>query len=142
MKITDALNAEHAVFLTQLGVLERMVGGGAPAGEIAACVLALAEAVEIHRKAEEDLLYPAILRVFGADFPPMRVMEAEHAQIERCVAAVRERRDVAESAGALVDVLRQHIDKEIHVLFPMAESRLSAAELDAMFTRAAAARRS
>jgi hemerythrin-like domain-containing protein len=133
MKFTDSLNSEHDVFLVQLGALERLLDGGAPQDEVRACALVLAEAVERHRQGEEDLLYPAILREFGQDFPPIRVMEMEHEQIERCLGGLRDRAgNGPELTRDFIDVLRQHIHKEVHVLFPMAETRIGAAELEKM----------
>jgi len=139
MKVTECLNAEHDVFLLQLSVLEQMMADGAGADELRACALTLAAAVERHRDLEEELLYPAILRAFGQDFPPMRVMEAEHKEIERCIRALRDRTGEASAhARGLISVLRDHIHKEVEVLFPMAESRIPAPELVQMATRCAA----
>ena len=141
MTVTECLNAEHDVFLLQLRVLEQMMEGGASADELRSGALTLAAAVERHRDVEEELLYPEILRRFGQDFPPMRVMEAEHKEIERCVVGLRDRNgEAAELLRGLVSVLRDHIHKEMTVLFPMAESRIPAAELRQMAQRCATKR--
>lgn len=133
MKVTECLNAEHDVFLLQLSVLEQMLESGASTDEVRASALTLAAAVERHRDLEEELLYPAILRAFGQDFPPMRVMEAEHKEIERCIIALRDRTgDASVHARGLISVLRDHIQKEVQVLFPMAQSRIPAADLERM----------
>ena len=141
MTVTECLNAEHDVFLLQLCVLERMLEERLSADDVRACALMLAAAVERHRDVEEELLYPEILRRFGQDFPPMRVMEAEHKEIERCVVGLRDRTgNAADLARRFVAVLRDHIQKEMQVLFPMAESRIPAAELRQMAERCAAKR--
>jgi len=133
MKVTECLNAEHGVFLTQLGVLETMVRENAAAAELRAVTLAIASTVELHRGAEEEILYPAILRAFGQDFPPIQVMVEEHAQIERFIEGVRSSdANLPEMVQGFIDVLRQHIAKEINVLFPMAEQRIEAADLEQM----------
>ncbi|MEK6606475.1 MAG: hemerythrin domain-containing protein [Myxococcota bacterium] len=138
MKITECLNVEHGVFLTQLDVLEKMLRDNADADEIRACALLLAAAVEKHRALEEELLYPAILRAFGQGFPPMRVMEAEHKEIERCIHDLDARRgDAATDARELAAVLREHIGKEVDVLFPMAERGVPSADLEQMACRCA-----
>jgi hemerythrin-like domain-containing protein len=133
MKVTECLNTEHGVFLMQLGVLERMLNEKAPTGELRAVTLAIAETVEKHRDAEEKILYPAILSEFGEGFPPIRVMEAEHKEIERFIRGVASGDgSVPELARGFIDVLRQHIAKEINVLFPMAEQRIAPADLERM----------
>lgn len=138
MKVTECLNAEHDVFLMQLSVLDQMLADGAAPGELRACALMLAAAVERHRDLEEEMLYPAILRAFGQDFPPMRVMEAEHKEIERCITSLRDRvGDTSAHARELIAVLGNHIHKEVQVLFPMAEGRIPSAELEHMAARCA-----
>lgn len=136
MKVTECLNTEHGVFLLQLAVLERMLAERAPDGEIRAVALAIAEAVEQHRSAEEELLYPAILREFGEGFPPIQVMEAEHAEIGRCIQALAARGgSIPDAARDFIGVLREHIAKEIHVLFPLAEQRIPGPDLERMACR-------
>lgn len=133
MKVTECLNTEHGVFLTQLGVLERMLKEKSPVEELRAVMLAVAEAVEKHRDAEEKILYPAILREFGEGFPPIQVMEAEHKEIERYIHGVASRNgNIPDFVRGFIDVLRQHIAKEINVLFPLAEQRISGTNLEQM----------
>jgi hemerythrin-like domain-containing protein len=133
MKMTECLNTEHGVFLAQVTVLERMLNQKAPTGELRAVTLAIAEMVEKHRDAEEKILYPAIVRAFGEGFPPIRVMEAEHKEIERFICGVGSGDgSVPELARAFIDVLRQHIAKEVNVLFPMAEQRITGEDLERM----------
>lgn len=133
MKVTECLNTEHGVFLTQLGVLERMLNGHAPNGELRVVTLAIAETVERHRDAEEKILYPAILREFGEGFPPLQVMEAEHQEIERFIRGVASGdENIPDLVRGFIEVLRQHIVKEINVLFPMAEQRITGADLERM----------
>ncbi|MDP4013692.1 MAG: hemerythrin domain-containing protein [Candidatus Nanopelagicales bacterium] len=133
MKVTECLNTEHGVFLAQLGVLERMLIEEAPSGELRAVTLTIAQAVEKHRDAEEKILYPAILREFGEGFPPIQVMEAEHEEIGRLIRGVASGDgNVPQMVRGFIDVLRQHIGKEIKVLFPMAEQRIAGADLERM----------
>lgn len=131
MKVTECLTTEHEVFLTQLGVLDRMARENVSADELRAVMLPIGEAVEKHRDAEETIFYPAILREFGAGFPPIQLMQAEHREIERCIRGVISRDgSIRDLVVAFVDVLQQHIAKEADVLFPMAEQRISGAELE------------
>lgn len=131
MKATECLNTEHGVFLTQLTLLEKLLNEGASQEVLRAVTLTIAAAVEQHRDAEEAFLYPAIVREYGEGFPPIRVMEAEHRQIEACITGIAEHhKDTQGMVRAFIDTLRQHIAKEINVLFPMAEEKISARELE------------
>ncbi len=133
MKATECLNVEHGVFLTQLEVLERMLQAKASSESLRAVTLAVAAAVEKHRDLEERLLYPAILKAFGPGFPPIQVMEAEHKEIESCITAIASRDvNTPSLVQAFIDILREHIHKEIRILFPMAEQRIPAGELAEM----------
>lgn len=136
MKVTECLNTEHGVFLTQLGVLERMLKENASPAELRAATLAIAEPVERHRDAEESILYPAIREHFGQDFPPVQVMEAEHKEIEHFLRGVASGDgNVPDLVRGFIDILREHIAKEINVLFPMAEQRIADADLEQMACR-------
>jgi len=131
MKATECLNTEHGVFLTQLSVLETLLNQGASTEVLRAVTLTIAAAVEKHRDVEEKFLYPAILREYGAGFPPIQVMEAEHKQIEECIKGIEEHhKETQGMVRAFIDTLRQHIGKEINVLFPLAEEKISARELE------------
>lgn len=133
MKFTECLNTEHGVFLTQLEVLENMLKCKTHNETLRAIILTIASAVERHRIVEEKLLYSAILREFGENFPPIQVMEMEHKEIEKCIKGiVTEENDVPTLAKTFINVLRQHIVKEINILFPVAEQRISTQELEEM----------
>ncbi|MFQ5670139.1 MAG: hemerythrin domain-containing protein [Acidobacteriota bacterium] len=133
MKVTECLNTEHGVFLAQLRVLERMLDKKSSPKELRAAMSIIAEAVEKHREAEEKIFYPAIARECGAGLSPIHVMEAEHREIGRCIQGVASGDgNIPELARAFVDTLRQHIAKEINVLFPLAEEKIPTAELEQM----------
>ncbi|MBI3329138.1 MAG: hemerythrin domain-containing protein [Nitrospinae bacterium] len=133
MKATECLNTEHGVFLRQLSMLEKLLEEDASREVLRAVTLTIATAVEWHRAVEEQFLYPAIVREYGQGFPPIQVMEAEHAQIEACIKGIAERHnDMQGLVREFIDTLRQHIGKEINVLFPLAEAKISAGELEQM----------
>ena len=133
MKVTECLNTEHGVFLSQLRVLEKMLAEHTPAEELRAATLPIAETVERHRQAEEKIFYPAILKTCAQDAPPIEAMEAEHREVERCIEAIAARRgDTAELVRKFIDVLRRHLTHEIQVLFPMAEKNIPENELQQM----------
>ena len=133
MRLTDRLNAEHEVFLVQLETLAGMVERGEPAAALRAVALAIGAALERHRDVEDRELFPAILRVYGSGFPPIQVMQAEHREIQQCLEGIASGDDrTVVLVRRLIDVLSQHIAKETQVLFPMAEQRISVAELEHM----------
>lgn len=133
MKITECLNTEHGVFLTQLEFLEQLVKEKAPDEVLRGVTRTIARAVERHRHVEEKFLYPAILREIGKDFRPIQVMESEHEEIGRLVfEIIRGSAGLSTLVTNFIGVLRQHIMKEIQVLFPLSEERISKQELEQM----------
>jgi regulator of cell morphogenesis and NO signaling len=97
-----------------------------------------------HFAIEEQALFPALARHLGRDQGPLAVMDAEHASfrelLSRLADAVRRDDRAAQRTHALavIDLLRAHIRKEDHVLFPMAARLLSDAEQAEVNERAAA----
>jgi hemerythrin-like domain-containing protein len=137
MKMTECLNAEHGVFLTQLSFLEQLVGEQASHEVLRAVTRAIARAVEQHRHVEEKFLYPAILREFGHGFAPIKCMESEHEEIGRLIFEItRGSKETPALAARFIEVLREHIGKEIKILFPMSETKISGKELEEMTCQA------
>lgn len=132
MKVTELLNVEHGVFLTQLANLEKLLRANAPKESLAALVHSIALAVDAHKEIEEKFLYPAIEEALGPNFPPLIVMEQEHQAIERAIQNVASGTFNGGTVQFFIDTLRQHIHKEIKVLFPMAEDNISEQELSEM----------
>ncbi len=130
MKITECLNVEHGVFLDQLATLELLVQQGASREVLAAVARTVAGPVERHRELEERLLYPEIRKAFGTMFPPLDVMEHEHGEIQEALRTIDSGRFSPDTVTGFIAVLREHIQKEIQVLFPMAESRIPAPRLE------------
>jgi len=129
------LSGEHRVILQVLGTLEAMARRSA-AGELP--VADARDALEIlrtfadkcHHGKEEDILFPA-LEAQVAGFGPTQVMRNEHVEgraFIRAMGLAVERDNAAAFARAAtgyVDLLRNHIEKEDGILFPMAQSMLS-----------------
>ncbi len=129
------LLAEHDALLAQLDRLDGLVeeyrdAAGTPeARTIATTIRELAEglvAAEPHHQREEQVLFPA-LEARGIAMPP-RIMRREHEELRtwkhRLLAAAQlpnpGTETIAEPAGTLAGMLRDHIHKENEVLFPMA----------------------
>jgi hemerythrin-like domain-containing protein len=130
---TDILREEHRVILRALDVLgtaaARLAGGRPlPEGwwpEIIAWLRDFAD--RTHHAKEESSLFPAMVK---AGVPsaggPIGVMLEEHERGRALVRAMEAGEPAARAADAreFVALLRQHIDKENGVLFPLADAVL------------------
>jgi len=133
---TDVLREEHRVILRALGVLEtaaaRLAGGRPlPEGwwpEIIWWLRAFAD--KNHHAKEETSLFPAMVK---AGVPsvggPIEVMLEEHQRGRALVRAMEAAEPAARAAKAreYVTLLREHIEKENGVLFPLADAVLDEA---------------
>jgi hemerythrin-like domain-containing protein len=133
---TDILRDEHQVILNALAVLEsaaaRLAAGAAlPEGwweRAVAWVRGFADGS--HHAKEERSLFPAMARAgIPTDGGPIGVMLAEHEQGRALIRAMMEEDPGRRAAAAreYARLLRQHIDKENGVLFPMADAVLDEA---------------
>jgi hemerythrin-like domain-containing protein len=130
---TEILRDEHRLILTVLASLEiaaeRLAAGGAlPAGLWTATIHWLRTfADRTHHAREETALFPAMLKAgVPAQGGPIEVMLEEHAE-GRALLTAMEAGAPAERAAAArryVGLLREHIDKENGVLFPIADAVL------------------
>jgi hemerythrin-like domain-containing protein len=147
MRPTEILSAEHRVIEQVLDCLEAIAdrARNGQSIDLANAEKALrflkAFADRCHHGKEEDQLFPKMAeRGIPARVGPIAVMLDEHEQgraairkMEQALAEAR-RGDPHGSAGfseharAYVDLLREHIAKEDHILFPMAEAALDDAD--------------
>ena len=128
---TDVLRDEHVVILRALSVLEsaaeRLAAGGAlPAGWWEDAVEWLrAFADRNHHAKEENALFPAMIKA-GVPSPggPVDVMLEDHEQGRALIAEMADGAPPRQAAAArrYVALLREHIDKENGVVFPLAEA--------------------
>lgn len=132
MRITDRLKAEHGVFLRQLRTLERLLAEGAPAEVLAAAVAVIAEAEEHHSELEDRVLYPALVRVLGAEEATLQGVAREHLRLRALKSAIVsgpfDPKDVADYAR----LGREHFEHEIHGVFVLAEEWIGDEELERM----------
>jgi hemerythrin-like domain-containing protein len=160
MNPTDVLSNEHRVIEQVLDCLERLADDCAVNGRLDGT--SAREALEFfrhfadhcHHGKEEGYLFPVLeARGFPQTSGPTGVMRDEHEQGRLHLrgmaesldgAAVGEAADIQSflrHAWAYISLLRQHIEKEDRILFPMANRALKAAdqrELLALFDRAEA----
>jgi hemerythrin-like domain-containing protein len=149
MRPVDTLMEEHRVIEQVLNCLERMADrcdSGAPLDlESAANAIDFFRvfADRCHHGKEEDLLFPLMeQKGFSRAEGPTGVMLDEHEQGRRHVRGMSDALkelslgDLAgkilfvEHARAFVQLLRQHIHKEDHCLFPMANQAFSEVDQD------------
>lgn len=147
------LKNEHRLIETVLGSLETCaleVDGGLPleravARDYAEFLRGFADAW--HHGKEEDILFRRLVENgFPAETGPVAVMLSEHQQGRALVGeihavgsgdgaiATADRLAFLSSARAYAPFLRQHIQKEDNILYPMAERLLTAAQFDAMLS--------
>ncbi|MBX3426603.1 MAG: hemerythrin domain-containing protein [Pirellulales bacterium] len=140
MKPTEILKREHRAIETGLDCLELLAdqcAAGAWNAETAAEALSFIRdyADHVHHGKEEDLLFPLLeAKGFSREQGPTGVMTYEHQRGRDLVRAMAEAvaqrspERFAENARQFVSLLRQHIMKEDHCLFQMADQALSDSE--------------
>ncbi len=133
MSFTEILSREHTVVLEQLRAFEQAVQGRSADG-LWKGLRFLEGGLTLHRRKEEDVLFPRLALHFPLGQGPVHCMLLEHRDEHEHISALRRaleqgRLDAAVEAGRyLLDLLRNHIWKEDNVLFPMAGHLLVAAE--------------
>ncbi len=144
MKAIEILSAEHRVIERVLACLEIMAGNCEREGKLDARPARQAVdffrnfADRCHHAKEESRLFPLMeARGFPAESGPTAAMRHEHIQGRELVgkmegaiaaAAAGETSGVEEYLAAThgyINLLRGHIEKEDHCLFPMADQALS-----------------
>jgi hemerythrin-like domain-containing protein len=146
-KAIDDLRHEHEAILSSLGILDQITadidGAATPdrldLGNFVGFLKEFAD--KCHHGKEEGLLFPALNR---AGIPekggPVQVMLSEHEQgrrfigvMDRAIASGPDYKAFAEASRNYSSLLRNHIQKENNVLFPMAEATLDQARLEQLY---------
>ncbi len=141
MKPTEILSAEHRVIEQVLDVLEKMAAQAERTGTLEkqdatdAVSFFRMFADKCHHGKEEDLLFPALeAKGFPRHGGPTGVMIQEHETGRACVRGMAEAiekndaKSFARNGRAYIELLRQHIQKEDHCLFSMADQTLDPAD--------------
>ena len=132
MKITERLKVEHGVFLFQLEHLERLVQGGAPPLVLKAVVGAIASAEAHHTEIEDRLLFPALAKAVGRELPLLVKSEQEHQEVKKLVDLIRSGSFDAVTVTAFVELMRKHLEREIHDVFTLVEDLIPTEQLVSM----------
>jgi hemerythrin-like domain-containing protein len=156
-KAIDALMHEHEAILFSLGILQKMVDKARSdaawntkdAGELVSFLKEFADGC--HHGKEEGILFPAMEKAgILNEGGPIGVMLHEHAlgrdRIRGMKAALEgagtrdevtndriARETFAREADGYIELLRQHIEKENKILFPLGEKALSPQTLDGLY---------
>ena len=143
MRATQLLMEEHQIILRGLRVLEVLAakaagGDPVPPPALDALLGFLTGFADAHHHGkEETILFPALEEAgFPRDAGPVGVMLEEHVQGRSLISALCEaapgasgtpdrRARFAAAARAYAQLLTAHIDKENHVLFPMADQAIA-----------------
>jgi hemerythrin-like domain-containing protein len=144
--IADLMN-EHEAILSAIQILDRMIATmekttSVDTKDVHEFIGFLKEfADRCHHGKEEGLLFPALTR---AGIPekggPIGAMLAEHAQgrklirdMEESISTGVDRMKLAQAAREYANLLRNHIQKENNILFPLADKVLTEAQLDELY---------
>ncbi len=150
----EELTEEHQAVLSHLGTLDgalvRLVkdetGVDSEALSAVGAVTQLLETdLGLHLRKEEEVLFPALAACLGQEGGPIGVMLMEHEDLRRSLRALSTAfgalqadprsaspEEVRQVGYGLIGLLRQHIKKEDHMLFPMAGSSLDRGQLLAL----------
>lgn len=144
MSTLAVLREDHALVLEKLEQLRKdlvsLRNGGAVAG-VRSTLTEFSEflehALKVHFRQEEEALFPVLGRAIGSGGGPIAVMLAEHIEIRNAHDRLTEEISsenpdpevIVDAGGTIYDVLVPHIDKEDHILFPMAEAHLGPEDL-------------
>jgi len=148
MKATDILKREHQAILLAVAAAEEEAAYIADTGKIhLQKVREMADFFRnfvdrCHHAKEEKHLF-AVMHEHGIPFEngPLAVMLHEHEQGRECVRAIanavaprepdeQARRKAGDNLALYARLLREHINKEDHVLYPMADQLLNTGDQD------------
>lgn len=131
MRITDALLAEHAVFYALFDRLEELMDETDSVAALQTAMDLLAPALISHAKVEDELLFPRLeSRQSGG---PLGAMRNEHQQIDELFAGIRAISDIDLLRGRvqeMIDVAREHFQKEDEIVLPVAVETVDAETLE------------
>lgn len=81
----------------------------------------------VHLRKEEEAYFPALENYIPKSTGPLAVMLIDHNDLRRL------EEEFPENGLEFIAILRQHIQKEDHVLFPLAEARFTPEERESVY---------
>ena len=148
-RLIDQMKRDHARVLSEVFALESALGTGAgtPSGvvqEVRKLLDLLHAQFQTHMLAEDQTLFPALVRAVPASAGSVELLQDEHAELRLMLERLRA--TLAEPLGSrdeetavqvhdLADLLRIHIRKEESLVFGIAARLLSSDVVEAVLTR-------
>lgn len=132
-QITEVLSREHRQVLEKLELLQKALDEHAERA-VRSVLRFIDEPLVSHRRKEEEVLFPTLARYFSPDVGPVACMLQEHHEEHDHVEGLRKALDAGDWEEARLHGARlrrhltEHIWKEDHILFPLAERLLNEAE--------------
>ena len=126
MKITEALIAEHTIFLSVFDQIERVLPSLTTSAEVRTMAKIVEGLLEGHAKTETNLAYLALDHVL-ADNGELKRMYQDHQEIDDRLRKVHSAKTCAEARRLLkvaVTSTREHFCGEERSLFPLLEKVL------------------
>ena len=137
MKVTEVLSLEHQTVLKQLDLFEDALQKPDEEG-IRSTLRFFDERIVLHRRKEEEVLFPVVGRHIGLEHGPIACMLDEHRMEKQRIEQIREalarwpdshaKESIRAAGYAILDLLRAHISKEDNILFPLSEEVMSQEE--------------
>ena len=149
-RLIEQMRRDHARVLSEIAALESALASPAAEGaDIAADVPSLLDLLErqfrTHMAAEDEVLFPALLRALPAAAGSLKPLHDEHAELRLMLKRLRA--TLAEPAGEsrdedtavqvhdIADLLRIHLRKEESLVFGVAARLLGREAIDAVLAR-------
>ena len=134
MKITEALVAEHTIFLGVFSQIERVLPRLTTASEVGAMASVIEGMLQRHAEAEKNLAYLALDHAL-AHQGELERMHQDHHEIDERLRSVQSAGSVAEARRLLDAALlasREHFQGEERTIFPLLEKVLQHDTLSAL----------
>jgi hypothetical protein len=134
MTITEALIAEHTVFLNLFDQVERVLPGCTTAAQVRTLAGIVEGVLKSHAEAEANLAYLALDHVL-ADGGPLESLHHDHHEIDHRLEEARAAKTCAQARRLLAEAIaasRAHFRCEEESVFPFLESKLSFETLKAL----------
>lgn len=125
---TDILRKEHDIVLKILNSLEKNLEAG-DTNQAKESILLLEKEFNKHSlNKEEKALFPEIEKFMPRDGGPTGMMVIEHKDLTESIENFKQAdnlKDLDEIGNHIINLLREHIDKENNMLFMMADMHLN-----------------
>lgn len=142
MEVTEPLVWEHETVLGKLEAFEKALASTDWQG-VRDTLKFFDERLSLHRRKEEEILFPVLGRHLGTTGGPIACMLHEHQDEREKIEAIRAAlqrgsgdptawTEIRAAGSYILSLLRTHIGKENQILYPMAEQLLGPDEKEAV----------